>query len=528
MTIAATVLAHAGAAARRPALVVDGRPHTYGRLSAEIAQVAAALVGARVADGPHPRVGILMEPGAGFFAAFLGAGAAGAAAMVLQRTWSDRELAHALAAGGPVLVLATADHADRLADLPRDAPRTSDGRAARLAAPPRRAAVITVDRDTVAPALRRGTGPTAHPPALPPVVDETAPFYVGFTSGTTGTPKGFVRSHRSWLRSFAASAREFAIGPTDHVLAPGPLDHSLFLYAAVHGLSVGATVHLHRRFTARAMLDTLATQPITTVYVIPTMLAALLRSAERRPGRAFPQVRSVICSGARWPDALRERVAGVFPDAEVIDFYGASELSFVSIRRPATSDAPGCVGRPFAGVEVAIRRDDGAPAATGEHGRLWVRSDMVFSGYLEPGTPGAAADADGWATVGDVAWLDAGGRLHLVGRAGGMLVCGGLNVYPEEVEDVLLQVPQVAEVAVTGLDDAYWGDLLCAVVRWRDGRALPRAALREHCRTHLAHGKRPQRWLQVTGFPRTASGKIARAALAAGLRDGTLAAEEVR
>jgi long-chain acyl-CoA synthetase len=191
-------------------------------------------------------------------------------------------------------------------------------------------------------------------------------------------------------------------------------------------------------------------------------------------------------------------------------------------------DKHGSCGRPFPGVEVAVRHADGTPVDASEAGRLWVRSDMVFSGYLEPDAQGATRDAAGWVTVGDIARRDADGCLHLIGREGAMLVCGGVNVFPEEIEDVLLQLPEVAEAAVVGIPDDYWGDLLCAIVRWRDGSVLPRERLREHCRTRLARGKWPQRWLQAAHLPRTSGGKIARATLTHRLGTGTLAAEEFR
>jgi long-chain acyl-CoA synthetase len=524
-TIWDSIAAHAQAP-ERDALVIDGCRTTYGALAANVAATATALRSAGVHHAAHPRVGILMDPGAAFFEAFLGAGVAGAAAMVLQDAWSERDLDHALALGRPALVLAAADRAERVArHLPERVvvPVGSGGVAGSVAS-------MMDRRSPSGPRPRRN----AHR------VDSASAFYIGFTSGSTGRPKGFVRSHRSWLRSFDASAA-FGIDGTDHVLAPGPLDHSLFLYAAVHGLSVGATVHLHRRFVANAVLDTLARHPISHVYLVPTMLAALLRAADRgtppqAPGRrstarfvepgptTAPPVRTVICSGARWPAATLARVGDLFPNAAAIDFYGASETSFISLRRPDPADARTCVGRPFPGVEVAVRRSDGSAAATGETGRLWVRSDMVFSGYLDAAEAGAEWDGDGWLTIGDLAHLDDRGRLHLTGRETAMLVCGGVNVFPEEIEAVLLEVPEVAEAAVAGIPDDYWGDRLCAIVRWHDGRALPRRRLREHCRAHLARGKRPQRWLEVDDFPRTVSGKIARGVLTEQLRAGALAA----
>jgi long-chain acyl-CoA synthetase len=510
-TITASVVRHA--TRERDALVIGLRRRTYADLAAGIEATAALLASSGLPR--RSRAGILLDPGTAFFEAFLGAGAAGMAAMVLQRSWSDRELHQALAAGRPALLLAN-----------RRLPGYS---------------VVQVGDDGVRSALMRWTGGSPRAPRTP--VDPRSPFYIGFTSGTTGRPKGFVRSHRSWLRSFDTSA-VFGIAKDDHVLAPGPLDHSLFLYAAVHGLSVGATVHLVRRFAPAAVLATLQREPITRVYLVPTMLAALLRAIDRGgAARRFPNVRSVICSGARWPVAVQERVAEVFPNAEPLDFYGASELSFVSLRRLRSGDPPDSVGQPFPGVELAVRRPDGTEVGVGEAGRLWVRSDMLFDGYLEPqgegehqraggwgsnSAEGAQRDEDGWMTVGDMARRDAEGHLYLIGREGAMLICGGVNVFPEEVEDVLMQVPEIAEAAVIGVPDDYWGEVPCALVRWHDGRALPRRRLRDHCRLQLAREKRPQRWLQVADLPRTGTGKIARAALAQRLHDGSIDARELR
>jgi long-chain acyl-CoA synthetase len=508
-TIWDSIARHAGASRRRAALAIDGHTLTYGALASGVTATATALRDAGVGAVAHPRVGILLEPSAAFFEAFLGAGAAGAAAMVLQHGWSGRDLGHALVSGRPRLVLAAADRAAQVARHRHAGP------------------VVPVGAGGVAAGLRAlATGRVPAAPGPAHGDPGAAPFYIGFTSGSTGRPKGFVRSHRSWLRSFEASA-VFGIDGSDHVLAPGPLDHSLFLYAALHGLSVGATVHLHRRFVAGAVLDTLARRPITRVYLVPTMLAALLRAADRGARSPADTVRTVICSGARWPAATLARVGDLFPRAEAIDFYGASETSFISLRRPAPDDARTCVGRPFPGVEVAIRRADGSAAVTGETGRLWVRSDLLFSGYLEMDEAGAAWDDDGWLTIGDLAHLDAAGRLHLSGRETAMLVCGGVNVYPEEIEDVLMEVPEVAEAAVIGIPDEYWGDLLCAIVRWHDGRTVSRRRLREHCRARLARDKQPQRWLQADDLPRTASGKTARRTLSERLRAGTLAASEL-
>jgi long-chain acyl-CoA synthetase len=483
LTIARGLLRHARRVPGATALVVGGERHTYGDLATATLATAKSLRAA--IDRPGARVGVLARPGAEFFQAFLGAGLAGMAAVVLQAGWSDRELRAALEAARPALVVG----------------------------PPGSA--------TLPPG---GTSASRLPPVSP-----EQPFYVGFTSGSTGRPRGFVRSHRSWLRSVEISAPVLGIRAGEHVLVPGPLDHSLFLYAAVHGLSLGATVHLQLRFAPHTALRALARLPASRLVVVPAMLAGLVHAAGATGARPLPGVRSVICSGAALHPTQLERAAALFPNAEFVDFYGASELSFVSARYPSAADPPDLIGRPFPGVEVSVRDARGSALPTGTLGRLWVRSDMLFDSYLEPpDAAGAVRDAGGWVTVGDLARLDAGGNLYLAGREATMLNCGGLNVYPEEIELVLLELPEVLEAAVVGLDDPDRGQVPCALVRLHAGREEgARRRLREHCHARLARGKRPRRWLLVSELPRTAGGKIARESLARALRDGALEAEEL-
>jgi acyl-CoA synthetase (AMP-forming)/AMP-acid ligase II len=201
----------------------------------------------------------------------------------------------------------------------------------------------------------------------------------------------------------------------------------------------------------------------------------------------------------------------MFPKAAITEYYGASELSFVTVSH---ADCPGeSVGRPFHGVEVSMRRDDGSEVPPGEIGRLYVRSDMICSGFLRPEDNNRFCAEDGWASVGDLAWRDENGCIFLAGREDGMMISGGLNVYPAEVEAVLQALPEIAEAAVLGLPDPYWGERVCAVIRWADGAALTRGELRERCSRHLDRRKCPQQVFAIDRFACTESGKLALAAL---------------
>jgi long-chain acyl-CoA synthetase len=192
-------------------------------------------------------------------------------------------------------------------------------------------------------------------------------------------------------------------------------------------------------------------------------------------------------------------------------YYGASELSFVSVSH---GDCPAeSIGRAFHGVEVSLRADDGSEVSPGEIGRLHVRSDMICSGFLRGEYHHQFSAGDGWATVGDLAWRDKNGCSFLAGREDGMMISGGLNVYPAEVEAVLQALPEIAEAAVLGLPDPYWGERVCAVIRWAGSTILTRGELRERCGRCLDRRKCPQQVFAIDRFARTRSGKIALAAL---------------
>ncbi|KAA9154338.1 AMP-binding protein [Amycolatopsis acidicola] len=313
-------------------------------------------------------------------------------------------------------------------------------------------------------------------------------FYLPTTSGSSGSPKVLLRTRESWLRSFEVLGR-FAPG---EVLIPGPLSSSLFLFGALHALWTDNSVRLLPKWEPAAAAE--ACRTATAVHLVPSMLSSLLAVLERHPGSAL---RTVVCGGAKLDDAVRERFARVLPDAELIEYYGAAEHSLIAIRRGADGL------RPVADVEI-------------REGVLWVRSPMVFGGYLRGGE--VCPVDDEWSTVDDLAELK-DGVLTLFGRAGTVVSSGGKLVSAEEVEGVLRAVPGVSDVVVTGTPHPTLGEVVTAVVE-TDGVQLQ--ALREQVRAGLEPGKRPHRWYSTKALPRTASGKPARAVLAGQLADGTL------
>jgi len=328
-------------------------------------------------------------------------------------------------------------------------------------------------------------------PSDPPPSDPSS-FLIVYTSGTTSRPKAISRTHRSWLASFAASAVELGTSAHSRILAPGPLAHGLTLYATIETLAAGGTVHLQRSFDARAGFG-----GIDTIVAVPTLLDLLLE------GRApMTHLRRVITAGSKLPPHLRRRLGSVFPNADIIEYYGASELSFVTVAKSSERAPPDSVGRAFRGVDLAMR-----------DGIVWVKSDMVSLGYLGA-VDGAGFRRDGdWATVGDRGRLDEHGFLTLLGREGDMIVTAGINVYPSEVEAVIEAHPAVVAAAVFGTDDSRWGQVVTAAVVMRPGARFDQKELIAHGRAHLPRAKVPRRWIELPALPRTSSGKVDRRAL---------------
>jgi long-chain acyl-CoA synthetase len=462
MSFAGAELAHH--AAIRPgqtALVCGGESLTFAALYERVEVLALQL--RRCVPAPEhvqPRIGILLEDPLRALLAFFAAGRAGGIALMLDTTWPDTLRAQILAASAPDLVLDAG----------------------------------------VFEGLMAGPGDADLPPLPFPSSEDL--FYAGFTSGSTGTPKGFARTHRSWTESFRLSAAAFGTSPEDKVLVCGGLVHSLHLYAAVEGLCAGACVELMPRFQPKSVARRLAEAGITILYATPTQLQLILRDIE-----AALSLRLVLSSGAKLQPEDRQLLARRLPGVRLCEFYGASEMSFISLQdgnAPETS-----AGRPFPGVAVEIRDDGGHVLPPGETGLLWVRSPLLFRGYICGGGEEVRWQ-NGWLTIGDRGWLDEAGYLYLAGRDKRMINSSGLNIFPEEVEKVLRAVPGVMAAAVFGVPDRLRGQRLAAAI-WPDPEAAARlgdgSALRRAVLAALGRARCPGNFLLFDAFPLTPGGK---------------------
>ncbi len=334
-------------------------------------------------------------------------------------------------------------------------------------------------------------GPTGTIPTPAP----NSELLVGVTSGTTGPPKLFVRNQASWAATLDRSDALFDLGPGDRVSAPGTLDHTHFLYGALHGLTRGATVDVRKAAVA------LEDAP-THLYSVPTVAWDIAHSSGR-----YAEVREVLSSAARWPQSGRAALATALPNATMTHFYGASELSFVSYDRRA----PGGVeveGALFGGVEVETRNE-----------LLYVRSDMLFDGYLSrvgDHTTLTNGPVDGWMTVGDRGSVDEG-RLTLLGRSSETIVRAGLNVELAPIEVALLSIPGILDAGVVGLPDERAGEVPAAGVVVAQGYSPSMMQVRRKLRSMLPGPGLPVVLAVVDSLPRTPRGKLDRQALAATL-----------
>lgn len=330
-------------------------------------------------------------------------------------------------------------------------------------------------------------------------------LFIAFTSGTTGTPKGYVRTHTSWIESFKATKEAFELEQMEHVLAPGPFVQSLSLFALMQTMIDGGTFHLLSRFNETDVYNACKQFPNMILYVVPTMIEKMIQIDSFKE----TNVQAIISSGAKWTNDSKKRAKNTFPHTKFFEFYGSSEASYISYAEVNNIRKEHSVGAPFSGVELSIRDVQFNEVSTGNMGQLFVRSNMMFTSYFNLPTETEKVFHKGWLKTGDLAFIDEDGELHLVGREKNRLITGGFNVYPEEVETVLLQLREVDEVIIVGVPDTLWGERLVACIKWKD-EPLSIHELRQFGKQYLENFKLPKEIVTVSSFIYTSSGKIAR------------------
>lgn len=361
-------------------------------------------------------------------------------------------------------------------------------------------------------------------PAAVSAPQPDSPFYVGYTSGSTGTPKGYRRHHQSWTDSFRACLDEFGPYAGSRILAPGRDSHSLFLFGMMLGIWSGAGVVVQEHFSAAGALDTLRQGLTPCLVAVPSQLLTMIEVARHRDAAPIEGVRLIMLSGSRWVRSRTAELRALFPCARIIEFYGASETSFIAWMDTDESTPTQVVGRPFKNVDLQIRHAHHQEDEDGDGaGLIYVRSPMVFMDYVGGAGDQTAAIRDGdWLSVRDLGYLDAQGRLCLAGRQNRMIVTQGKNLFPEELEGVLEGHPLIASASVHGVDDPLRGLQVVAILRLApnpQGEPLSALALTAWCRQILEAYKAPRLCFICSDWRFTASGKTDHRTLAQGLRN---------
>ena len=484
-----------------------GRRWSYGALLADSERLAGALA-ARFRPGervvvwaPNSPEWVLME-----YACAL----AGLVLVTANPAYQVRELRYVLEQSGAVaLFLVREFRGNPMAEIGAAA---ADGLAA---------VREIVDMNDAA-ALHAGGGEGAQ--ALPDVVPGDA-AQIQYTSGTTGFPKGAVLSHRGLVNNARYYAGRCGVTESTTWINPMPMFHTSGCGMLTLGsLQAGCRMVLVSLFDPHVIVGLIESQKASIALGVPTMILAMLDAQEASP-RDVSTLELISSGGAMVAPELVRRTQRTFGCA-FSTLYGQTEHSPVITQHhdgDSIDDICNTVGQPVPQTDVSIRRvADNRTAAIDEIGEICARSPSVMLGYHDNDEATAEAiDAEGWLHTGDLGRMDARGYVTITGRVKEMIIRGGENHFPAEIENVLLEHGSVAEVAVVGLPDETWGEVIAAFVQTEGGQELDRDALHAHCRARLSPQKTPTLWCRVNGFPMTGSGKIQKFRL----RDGYVAGQ---
>jgi fatty-acyl-CoA synthase len=497
-TVGGVLRAAARRAPDRVALISGDRQWTYAGLLAEAERAARALL---TRFEPAEPVAVWAGNGPDWVVLEFAAGLAGLTLVTVNPAYQAEELAHVLGHSGARGVFLRGGAQAGILDRVRDSL-------------PRLREVNTL-----------GEWPLEDGGPLPEV-DPASPAQILYTSGTTGRPKAAVLTHRGLTNNARLAAAAVGLRPGDVLVNPMPYFHVAGGGMITLGLvqTLGTQVVMPR-FDPALALELTEKHRGTVIGGVPTMLTALLAVAGRAP-RDLSSLRIALSGGATVPPELVRQVEAAFGVPFVLTFAQTESSCSITLTRATDSaeDRAETLGRPLPQTEVRI-----ADVATGETvpcgavGEICTRGYLVMDGYLgDPEATAAAIDPDGWLHTGDLGSMDERGYCRIAGRIKEMIIRGGENIYPAEIEAVLLSHPGVAEVAVVGVPDRFWGEVVGAAIR-AAGPVLPAETelaqdeLAEYCRARLAAYKTPVRWLFTDGFPLTSTGKVRKDVLSARL-----------
>lgn len=356
--------------------------------------------------------------------------------------------------------------------------------------------------------IQRRPLPAADLPGVSPL-DLSTIFY---TSGTTGFPKGAMMSHLNVLTRLVSWGWDFGIGADDVVLVAGPVFHMSFSSIALITLAAGGRVVLMRDFEPEAALDLIERFGVTWSFLVPKMISLLADAAQARSRSPnLTSIKALLSSGSPLTKQMLDQFKTVFPGVKINDAYGWTETGWVTLcRHHDVMTRERTVGRAGFGCEIAILDENGSELPPGEVGEIYAANPISFLGYY--GNPAAteASRRGKWESGGDLGFLDREGFLHIVDRKHDMIISGGENIYPAEIERVLAQCPKILELTVVGVPDDKWGESPRACVVLKPGMQATEAEIIAYCEGRLARYKMPRSVVILESLPRNAMGKVLR------------------
>jgi long-chain acyl-CoA synthetase len=492
----------------RTAIIFEGRSITYRTLNERVNALSSQLVGRGLQKGD--RLGVLVHNGHRFVEAYFAAAKTGAIFCPYNTHFKEGELRDTIRYSTPRALVFDADFEGMIEGFKTQIPSVEQ--------------YIEVKTPSISFAddyeelLARGE--TREPMVS---VNEDAVMSIFFTSGTTGEPKGAMRTHRHVVANIITGLIEFKIGYNERILVIFPMYHVSYEDNVGRSFFLPNTMIIRREggFDPDEVLDMLSRERITFCHLVPTMINAFLRSP-KVADYDLTHLRTIFYAGAPMPVELLKRALKVFRSS-FFQGYGLTESGPQTTLLRAEDHVVegdqeklrrlGSVGTPVVGIEVKLVDEQDNEVAVGEVGEIVVRGEATMKGYLEMPEQTAEKLKDGWLHTGDIGKKNEDGYFYLVDRKHDLIISGGINIYPREVEEVLYRHPKVFEAAVLGVPDDYWGEAVKAVVVLKDGVSATEEEIIRFCGEHLAGYKKPKSVEFWKELPKNPTGKILKRAL---------------
>ena len=469
---------------------------TYRELNARANQLAHALLSLELPKGS--KVSMLSRNLPEYGIVFFGCAQTGLVLNNVSILYADDELAWVLNKSDTEVLIIDGQFADRIPYVRQHCPRIRH--------------VIVIGLDEHPSAVGFDAFIARQPDTAPALeLSEWDPFCMTYTGGTTGRPKGVLMHHRARAVTAHTVVVEEHLVPEDVIAIVTPLFHVAALNIMFQpAVLIGATCVFITPWSPTEFMNAVETERITAGFMVPTQANTLITHPEFEPGRLASWVK-LSFAGAPMPDWVQTELTRRLPQLQLTQIYGQSEMGVIAALPAHMLKAKlGSVGRQPFSVDLAVLRADGTHASPGEIGEVATRGENVMIGYYNEPEQTAAffRHGGGWGLSGDVATIDSDGYITLVDRAKDMLISGGENVYPKEIEDVIYGLEPVAEVAVFGIPDDKFGEVPAAYIQLKPGASLTEADVVARCEQRLARLKRPRLVKFVENFPKTPIGKI--------------------